>query len=285
MNDILHNFDEIRFEISFNSFDELRTILNFYQRHNLNKINIPCKNSIKKDFLLSSIKILKDEFPNIDLIPHFSILHEFRRNRINTQESFIKFLQFVKSLGCKEVLLVSGSQKRKTLDSVSTLYFLKDSPLYDICDFSIGVAFNPYLPELLFKEEIERLTLKLQTGLVNSIWIQFGTDYELLKSRIEILRNIINSTNKKNLTNSLPFIFGSILIPSKQFLARFKYRPWKGVYCSSEFLDSVDFANKTVKNILLTYKQNNINPVIETGIYNEDHLKNLKNIFLDQILI
>ncbi len=280
MKDILFDMNQIRIEISFKSFDELRRILSFYQRNNIYKINIPCKNSLKKDFLLNSIKISKEEFPSIDIIPHFSILHEFKRNKINTQESFIKFLKVVKYLGCKETLLVSGSQKRSTLDSVSTLSFLRDNSFFTSDMFSIGVAFNPYLPSLLFEEEIIRLEKKLQSGLVVSIWIQFGTDYKLLQKRIKILKNVINSTKKKNSKKLNIKLFGSILVPSKQFLARFKYRPWKGVYCSQEFLDSVDFANNQVKKILTIYKLNNINPIIETPIYKEDHLKKLKDFLL-----
>ena len=275
MKDILYNLNNIRIEISFKSFDELRNILSFYQRNNLYKINIPCKNGLKKDFLLESIKIIKVEFPNIDIIPHFSIQHEFKRNRINTQDSFLKFLKYVKYLGCKEVLLVSGSQKRSTFDSVSALYMLKDDPFFLNQDISIGVAFNPYLPAFLFDEEISRLENKLQSGLVSSIWIQFGTDYNLLKSRMKILSNILSMT-KKNSKRSNIMIFGSILIPSKQFLARFKFRPWKGVYCSSEFLESVDIANKLVNKLLKTYKKYKISPIIETNISTDVHLNKLK---------
>ena len=100
MKGVFFDVNDIRFEISFKSFDQLRGILSFYQRNDLYKINIPCKNSLKKDFLLKSIKISKEEFPNINIIPHFSILHEFRRNKINTQDSFIKLLKVVKYLGC-----------------------------------------------------------------------------------------------------------------------------------------------------------------------------------------
>ena len=182
MKGILFNFTEIRIEISFKSFDELRKILSFYQRNNLYKINVPCKNTLKKDFLLKSIEIAKDEFPNIDIIPHFSILHEFKRNMINTQNSLANFMEAVKYYGCKHVLLVSGSQKRVSIDSVSALYMLKDNSLFFNQDISFGVAFNPYLPPYLFDEEILRLEKKLQSGLVSSIWIQFGTDYKLLKS-------------------------------------------------------------------------------------------------------
>ena len=275
MKEILFNLNNIRIEISFKSFDELRKILSFYQSNELYKINIPCKNSLKKDFLLESIRIIRVEFPNIDIIPHFSIQHEFKKNRINTQDSFLKFLQYVKYLGCKEVLLVSGSQKRSTFDSVSALYMLKENPLFFNQDISIGVAFNPYLPDFLFDEEILRLENKLQSGLVSSIWIQFGTDYNLLKSRLEILSNILSIT-KINSKRSNILIFGSILIPSKQFLARFKFRPWKGVYCSSEFLESVDIANNLVNKLLKTYKKYKISPIIETNISTEGHLNKLK---------
>ena len=280
MKDNLFHLSDIRIEISFKSFDELRKILYFYQRNNLYKINIPCKNSLKKDFLLESIRISIEDFPNIDIIPHFSILHEFKRDRINTQDSFLNFLKTVKTLGCEQILLVSGSQKRSTLDSVYALSMLKDNPLCFNQDISIGVAFNPYLPGFLFDEELLRLEKKLQSGLVGSIWNQFGTDYKLLTSRIKILKNIISSTMKNNSKISNIILFGSILIPSKQVLARFKFRPWKGVYCSSEFLESVDLANKLISQLLLTYKEYKICPIIETNISKDDHLNRLKKTLI-----
>jgi hypothetical protein len=73
-------------------------------------------------------------------------------------------------------------------------------------------------------------------------------------------------------------LFGSILIPSRQFLARFKYRPWKGVYCSNEFLESEEFAAKIITNLLKTYRSNQICPIIETNISTDKHLNKLKNI-------
>ncbi len=278
MSEILFNFDNIRLETSFKTFDELRKILYFYQRNNLLKVNIPCKNNLNKDFLLKSIKISREEFPNIDIIPHFSISHEFKNNRINTQFSLINFLQTVKYFGCKQVLLVSGSQRRSTLDSTSALDFLEDNTLFLNQDFSIGVAFNPYLPSFLFEDEIVRLKKKLRTGIVRSIWIQFGTDYKLLKSRMDILSNIISITMRDNSQISNIMIYGSILVPSRQFLARFKFRPWKGVYCSSEFLESLDFANNLIKRLLKTYKQYQIYPVVETNISTVEDLNKFKKI-------
>ena len=270
----------IRIEISFKSFDELRLILSFFLENDLCKINIPCKNTLKKEFLLDSIKIARKEFPSIDLIPHFSIFHEFKRNRLNTLRSFSEFSQTVNDLGCKEILLVSGSQKRSTLDSASTLNYLKDNNLSSNSYLSIGVALNPYLPSILFDEEILKLEKKLQSGLVTSIWMQFGTDSSLLESRIEILKKVISKAKKSYHKNKNINLFGSILIPSKQFLARFKYRPWKGVYCSHEFLESVDFANDMVVKLLQIYSKYKICPIIETDVSNKKSLDYLKEMLI-----
>ena len=278
MNEIIFELSKIRMEISFKTYEELRIILSFLQKKNINKINIPCKNNLKKDFLLNSIKITREEFPSIDVIPHFSILHEFRVNRINTLNSFIEFLNIVKSFGCKEVLIVSGSQKRSTLDSVSTLNYLKDNSISSTSDLSIGVAFNPYLSNFIFEEEIIKLENKVKSGLVKSIWIQFGTDYNLLESRIDIIKKITSLAYKSNSSKSDIKLFGSILIPSKQFLARFKFRPWKGVYCSDSFLESVDFARNLVNKLLKTYKKYNICPIIESDVSTEEKLNSLQMI-------
>jgi len=276
MKDILFDLNNIRIEVSYKSFDDLRKILSFYQRNNLFKINIPCKNSLRKEFLLESIKISREEFPFIDIIPHFSVQHQFNRTRLNTQDSFLKFLREVNHSGCQQILLVSGSQRRATFDSVSALYFLKDNQLLFNKEISIGVAFNPYLPSHLFDEEILRLEKKIQSGLVSSIWLQFGTDCKLLQSRIEVLSKVISSNIKNNSIKPNIMLYGSLLIPSRQLLARFKYRPWKGVYCSSEFLDSLEFANCIVEKLLKTYKQYRICPIIETTISTEAHLERLQ---------
>ena len=282
MKNIIFDLNSIRVEISFKTFEELRFLLAFCQRNNIYKINIPCKNCLKKDFLLNSIKISREEFPSIDIIPHFSILHEFKRNKVNTLNSFLNFINEVKTFGCNQVLLVSGSQKRSTLDSTSTLDFLKGNTLFSNNDFSIGIAFNPYLPKLLFDEEIVKLKRKLESGLVTSIWIQFGTNCSLLETRIQLLKNILFSyklVNHKELNIKL---FGSILIPSKQFLARFKYRPWKGVYCSKEFLESVDLANILVHNLLKTYRNHRILPIIETDISTKEKINSLNLLLQSQ---
>ncbi len=279
MTNYLFNLNDLRMEISFKSFIELRKILEFYEKHKLFKLNIPCKNNLKKDFLLTSIKIAREEFPQMDIIPHFSIQHQFRKTSDHTMEDFLQFLKINKYLGCSDVLLVSGSQIRSTLDSLSALTMLKVTPLIEKTDFSIGVAFNPYLPDCLFENELLRLELKLKTGFVNSIWLQFGSDYILFEKRIKALFKLFSCIKKKSSRVKNINLYGSVLIPSKQFLSRFKFRPWKGVYCSDEFLESIEVANYFVSKLLMRYKTNNIIPIIETQTSSEKYLEQL-NLFL-----
>ena len=277
MNDFAFELNDLRIEISFKSLSELRNLLSFCQQNNLLKLNLPCKNYLKKEFLLTSIKISREEYPDFNIIPHYSVAHQFSRNSKDTQKDLIQFIKFVEGLGCKEILLISGSQKKATLDSVKALNNIKNTPLYKDNVF-FGVAFNPYLPEKLFEEELNRLKLKINSGLVSSIWFQFGTDFELLERRISLLENIISNCLYGNTTNPNIFLYGSIFIPSKMFLARFKFRPWKGVYCSPQFLESVDFANEIVVRILSVYKKYNIYPIVESNISTDSELKSLKNL-------
>jgi len=66
--------------------------------------------------------------------------------------------------------------------------------------------------------ERERFERKFSTGLINSIWFQYGTDIKVLQNELTYLKKIAKD-QKFNL-------FGSLFVPSKQFIARFKFRPW-----------------------------------------------------------
>ena len=277
MKDNLFVLNKLRFEISFNSLDQLRLLLSFYQNHNLLKINIPCKSNLKKDLLLSAIKVSREEFPNINIIPHFSIQHQFRRNSQNTLIDLYGFFREIEYLGCKDVLLVSGSQKKATLDSLSTLTHISENSFFTKSP-KIGIALNLYLPEILFQEEMLRLKYKLKTNCVSSVWLQFGSDCRVLDKRIKLIKNVILDNIKHNKNKSHISLFGSILIPSNQFLTRFKFRPWKGVYLSREFLNSLQIANLLVLQVLKVYKKHKIIPLIETKTSTEKELNHIISV-------
>ena len=64
-------------------------------------------------------------------------------------------------------------------------------------------------------------------------------------------------------------IYGSLFIPSRQFLARFKFRPWRGVYLSNKYLNSLEDSSKITKKIIEFYLNNNIIPLVETELSSE----------------
>ena len=72
-------------------------------------------------------------------------------------------------------------------------------------------------------------------------------------------------------------IYGSLFIPSKQFLARFKFRPWRGVYLSDKYLNSLEESGKITKNIIDFYLANSIIPLVETELCTEKQFLEANN--------
>ena len=74
-------------------------------------------------------------------------------------------------------------------------------------------------------------------------------------------------------------LFGSLFIPSKQFIARFKFRPWKGVHISEKCLFSLDYFYEFTRDLVCFYKNNNITPVIETDFASLEKLDLVYSFF------
>ena len=170
-----------------------------------------------------------------------------------------------------EILLVSGSNKKKNFDAINVLNNIKKEK--DLKP-KLGIAYNPYLKKYYeVSSERERFEKKISSGLINSIWFQYGTDIKVLQNELTFLKK---DPKYKKLN-----LFGSLLIPSKQFIARFKFRPWKGVYISKKFLSSLDDYYDFTKDLLFFYKNNNITPVIETDFASSEKLESVYS-FLDK---
>ena len=74
-------------------------------------------------------------------------------------------------------------------------------------------------------------------------------------------------------------LFGSLFIPSKQFIARFKFRPWKEVYISEKFLFALDKFFDFTNDLVSFYKKNNITPVIESDFSSSEKLDSVYSFF------
>ena len=243
-----------RFELSFKNITQLENKLNFCKLNNIKNINIPCKGLIKKDLFNSTIKYISKNYNEFNVTYHYSLYHQYSKNK---EKSYQDFLDFVKSSQTNknyEILLVSGSNKKKNFDSVDVLANLKKEKNLKV---KLGIAYNPYLKKYYMDtSERERIDRKISSGLINSIWFQYGTDIKVIEKEVNYFMKLAKY-KKINL-------FGSLLIPSKQFIARFRFRPWRGVHISEKYLFSLDDFYEFTRDLVCFYKKNNITPLVET---------------------
>ena len=251
-----------RFELSFKNITQLENKLNFCKLNNINNINIPCKGLIKKDLFNDTINYISKNFNEFNVTYHYSLYHQYSKNKVKSYEDFLDFIKNSHSNRNYEILLVSGSNKKKNFDSIDALGFLKKEKNLKV---KLGIAYNPYLKKYYnISSERERFQRKISTGLINSIWFQYGTDIKVLKYELTYLKKI---TKDERLN-----LFGSLFIPSKQFITRFKFRPWKEVYISEKCLYSLDNFFDFTSELVSFYKNNNITPVIESDFSSSEKL-------------
>ena len=255
----------LRFELSFNNISQLENKLNFCKLNKIKDINIPCKGIIKKELFSSTIQYISKNFREFNLTYHYSLYHQYSQNKEKSYRDFLDFIKNSHSNRNYEILLVSGSSKKKNFDTISVLSKIKKEKNLKA---KLGVAYNPYLKKYYkVASERERLESKISSGLINSIWFQFGTDIKVLQNEV----NFIKETRQyKNLN-----LFGSLFIPSKQFIARFKFRPWKGVYISEKYLSSLEDFYVFTRDLVSFYKNNNIIPIIETDFSSSEKLESV----------
>ena len=259
----------LRFELSFKNISQLENKLNFCKLNNIKNINIPCKGIIKRDFFNSTIKYISKYHQEFNVTYHYSLYHQYSQNKEKSYHDLLEFLKNSYLNRNYEILLVSGSNKKKNFDVLNVLSKIKEEKNLKV---KLGIAYNPYLKKYYNNNsERERLERKLSSGLINSIWFQYGTDIQELQNEVNYLKKLA----KYEQIN----LFGSILIPSRQFIARFKFRPWKGVHISEKFLSSIDDFYNFTRDLVQFYEDNNIIPVIETDFGSTDKLNFIYSFF------
>ena len=198
--------NSLRFELSFKNISQLEDKLNFCKLNNIRNINIPCKGPIKKELFNSTIKYISQNFQELNVTYHYSLYHQYNKNIGKSYKDFLDFLKNSYSNRNYDILLVSGSNKKKNFEVVNVLSKIKEEENLRV---KLGIAYNPYLRKYynVFSER-ERFESKFSSGLINSIWFQYGTDIKVLQNELTYLKKIAKN-EKLNL-------FGSLFIPSKQ---------------------------------------------------------------------
>jgi hypothetical protein len=66
------------------------------------------------------------------------------------------------------------------------------------------------------------------------VFLQFGSDLQLLTSSLEWLRSELEVQPVR--------IVGSLFLPNKQLIAQQRFRPWNGVFLSEDYLSGPERA-------------------------------------------
>jgi len=220
-------------------------------------------------FFNSTIKYISKYHKEFNVTYHYSLYHQYSQNKEKSYQEFLDFIKNSHSNRNYEILLVSGSNKKKNFDVIKVLDDIKKEKYLKV---KFGIAYNPYLKKYYkISSERERFERKISTGLINSIWFQYGTDIKVLQNELTYLKKIAKD-EKLNL-------FGSLFIPSKQFIARFKFRPWKEVYISEKCLYSLKYFFEFTIDLVSFYKKNNITPIIESDFSSSEKLNSVYRFF------
>jgi len=118
--------NNLRFELSFNNIIQLEKKLNFCKLNKIKNINIPCKGPLKKDLFNSSIKYISENFQEFNVTYHYSLFHQYSQNKEKSYQDFLDFLKYSCSNRNYEILLVSGSNKKKNFDAINVLSKVKE---------------------------------------------------------------------------------------------------------------------------------------------------------------
>jgi deoxyribodipyrimidine photolyase len=237
---------KFRIELFFKTATELKDRIRFLSGRGITAYNVVNKND--KDTLMDWYSIIQKEQSNAHVCLHYSLKYN-KVKRGSVEEHFNRLRTFLKeSPANAEILLVSGSTCTTSWNSLVALEKLKSHSI----DRRVAVAFNPYFPSETERQvEYDRLEKKLATGLVSKVYLQFGTDLELLQKALNKLKEY-----------NIP-VASSIFLPTKQLIAQQKFRPWKGVFLSETFLQGPDHARPIVVEIIRICNQYNVELAVE----------------------
>jgi len=262
-----------RVELFFKSPSELKDRIRFLRSFGISSFNLVNKD--KKDKMDTWVNSIREVYPDADICAHYSLKHnKVPRKGIESHKELL--LESLKHSNADEILLISGSGDKKAWNAVEALNAVSkannrsqtatvDTTLHP----KMTVAYNPYFPSQRDQEdENTRLKEKLATGCVSKIYLQFGTDTDCLRKGLEFI--------KKNSIKSDIAVAGSLFLPTQKLIAQQKFRPWNGVFLSSNFLSGPEEATAIVTEIIRVYKANDVEMLWEApGIRTEKDMETL----------
>eukprot|EP00955_Chlamydomonas_euryale_P068434 360121-Chlamydomonas_euryale.AAC.12 len=101
---------------------------------------------------------------------------------------------------------------------------------------------------------------------------QVGTAMDALEDGLQFLSKLITQAEGMGDSDTHVKVLGSVFVPSKRLLAQMRFRPWNGVFLSEEYLSGVEAADAITRQLLRTYAQYGVVPLVESSIKTDDEL-------------
>lgn len=284
----------VRVELFFKSDSELRTRVRELTRAGITSFNL-C-NKCKNDDLAGWLDTVLDAAPGATVCVHYSLKFQKpasggRGGDVAKRDdaTFGRFVDTVAELsrragsgaGKLEVLALTGSGPKPSLDSVRCLQrlgqhrrmFGAGAAASAKPRTEVGVAFNPYFPDNgEAQRERGRCRRKLETGEVDAVWLQFGTDTTKLVVALEWLQSLQPTLQPTT-------IVGALFLPTRQLIAQQKFRPWNGVWLSEAYLSGPEAAEAATLELLEVYRRYGVQVLVEApGVRAEKDLELLRKL-------
>jgi hypothetical protein len=147
----------------------------------------------KEDQLLEWVRAVQRGLPGADVCCHWSIKQHYKRGPEGTHSILADFLAGLAQTassqghdGLPSVMLVNGSGPKRPYTTVTALEMLQAGSQDATESAPLHVCFNPYFPDESDREsERQRLRAKLQAGTLHGVWLQMGSDSDLLRQGID----------------------------------------------------------------------------------------------------
>ena len=249
-----------RIELFFKSDAELRERVRFLSAEGFAAFSLVNKNN--DDRMLEWLDACLAEAPDASVCVHYSL--KYNKSKASADATFGRFSAHLKALDTRgygqraEVLLISGSGPKTPLDTVACLEKLARERSAEEGLTKVGVAFNPYYEDRTQAElERTRLRKKLATRQVDTVWLQFGSDSALLERSLQWLTSELEEEVRPRR------VVGSLFLPTKQLIAQQRFRPWNGVFLSSEYLSGPEGAEAITNELLRIYAHFGVEILVE----------------------
>jgi hypothetical protein len=248
-------------EITIQNLIGIEKTIELIKQTGATEVSLTDKNGMPDNLLAA--KLIKDAIPDLRLSAYYSLKNHTSKKIEEKYEHFKDYLARAANAGIASLLLISGNPRPK-FDTLQALNFIKENELKPD-GVRLAVAYNPFYSEYDLTTENDRLFQKIATGIVDDVYLQIGTDTNDLKKGVEYIRKLLPNAE----------IEGSLIVATTFIMSRFKFRPWKGVMVSDEFMSSAEAANVINRRLIVEYKNLNIKPIYGVNSITPDTLQAL----------